>query len=219
VLVTLLREYGGERFSNDEAFSRLLIGTLAVHGSMVVMIAVFLHWHRVPCGFAFGWSKPDRWHSLTIAILAAFVIIPIIWLLQMVSVFTLTRVGWPPEMQSAVEFIRGTTIWWKRAYLAFFAILLAPVVEEFLFRGTLYPLLMQAGYRRTAWFGVSLVFALVHYNAATFLPLFALALALTWLYDKTDNLLAPMMVHSLFNAANFALLLQQDMVFSSTPDR
>ena len=60
-----------------------------------------------------------------------------------------------------------------------------------------------------AWFGVSALFALIHVNLPTFVPLFALALALTWLYERTDNLLAPIIAHALFNAANFAVLLWQ----------
>jgi len=44
---------------------------------------------------------------------------------------------------------------------------------------------------------------LIHLNAPTFVPLFALALALTWLYERTDNLLAPITAHALFNAANY----------------
>ena len=39
------------------------------------------------------------------------------------------------------------------------------------------------------------------------LALFVLALALTWLYDRTDNLLVPITAHALFNAANFAKAL------------
>ena len=42
---------------------------------------------------------------------------------------------------------------------------------------------------------------------AIFIPLFVLALALTWLYEKTGSLLAPIVAHSLFNAANLALLI------------
>jgi membrane protease YdiL (CAAX protease family) len=37
-------------------------------------------------------------------------------------------------------------------------------------------------------------------------PLFVLALGLTWLYEFTDNLLAPVVAHALFNAANIVLL-------------
>jgi hypothetical protein len=88
-----------------------------------------------------------------------------------------------------------------------FAVVLAPVAEEFVFRGMLYPFVKQLGYPRLAWLGVSALFALIHVNAATVVPLFALALALTWLYEKTDNLLAPITAHALFNAANFTLLL------------
>jgi membrane protease YdiL (CAAX protease family) len=43
-------------------------------------------------------------------------------------------------------------------------------------------------------------------DAATLVPLFVLALALTWLYERTDNLLAPIMAHSLFNIANLVVL-------------
>ncbi len=56
-------------------------------------------------------------------------------------------------------------------------------------------------------FGVSFLFALIHGSAAIFIPLFALALALTWLYEKTGNLLAPIVVHGLFNAVNLVLLI------------
>ena len=38
------------------------------------------------------------------------------------------------------------------------------------------------------------------------MPLFVLALVLTWLYEKTDSLLAPIAAHALFNAANLVLL-------------
>jgi membrane protease YdiL (CAAX protease family) len=37
-------------------------------------------------------------------------------------------------------------------------------------------------------------------------PLFALALALTWLYEKTDCLLVPITAHSLFNVTNLVAL-------------
>ena len=85
------------------------------------------------------------------------------------------------------------------------------MAEEFIFRGVLYPFVKQLGWPRLAWFGVSFLFALIHLDAATFVPLFVLALALTWLYEKTDNLLAPITAHGLFNAANLVLLFLSNM--------
>ena len=46
-------------------------------------------------------------------------------------------------------------------------------------------------------------------NLAILVPLFVLALTLTWLYEETDNLLAPILAHSLFHAANFVALILQ----------
>ena len=40
-------------------------------------------------------------------------------------------------------------------------------------------------------------------------PLTVLAIFLTFLYETTRNLIAPILAHSLFNAANFVLLLLQ----------
>jgi membrane protease YdiL (CAAX protease family) len=80
------------------------------------------------------------------------------------------------------------------------------VAEEFIFRGMLYPLIKQRGWPRLAWFGVNFLFALIHLDAAAFIPLFLLALVLTWLYEKTDSLLAPITGHALFNAVNLVLL-------------
>ena len=71
---------------------------------------------------------------------------------------------------------------------------------------------MLLSVRETAWlaarrlFGVSALFAAIHFDAVTLVPLFALALALTWLYEKTDCLLAPIAAHSLFNAVNLVAL-------------
>jgi uncharacterized protein len=99
---------------------------------------------------------------------------------------------------------------WTTVYLGVFAVVIAPVAEEFVFRGMFYPFVKQFGSPRLAFFGVSALFAEIHFDMGTLVPLFALALALTWLYEKTDNLLAPITAHALFNATNLALLLWQN---------
>jgi hypothetical protein len=73
----------------------------------------------------------------------------------------------------------------------------------------LFPFIKQLGWPKLAWFGTSFLFALIHLNVPTFVPLFVFALALTWLYERTDNLLAPITAHALFNATNLVMLLYQ----------
>ena len=71
----------------------------------------------------------------------------------------------------------------------------------------MYPSIKQAGYPRAALWGTSLMFALWHFNLLTFLPLTVIALVLAMLYERHDNLLAPIVAHATFNAGNFLLIL------------
>mgnify|MGYP001593282845 CR=1 FL=1 len=74
------------------------------------------------------------------------------------------------------------------------------------------PAIKQRGWPRLALWGTSLLFALTHANTATFLPLAFLAMVLVFLYERTGNLLAPILTHSLFNAANYcALVFQREL--------
>jgi membrane protease YdiL (CAAX protease family) len=123
------------------------------------------------------------------------------------------RLALKPEEQLSVQVLRQAFSWFDRAILGIATIALAPVAEEILFRGILYPAIKQAGFKRLALWGTALLFAAIHVNLETFIPLFALAIVLTVLYEKTNNLLAPITAHAAFNALNFASLymLQEQM--------
>ena len=86
------------------------------------------------------------------------------------------------------------------------AVLVAPIVEEILFRGILYPAIKQIGYPRLAAISTAILFALFHVNLVTFASLTAVALGLIVLYEFTDNLLAPIIAHSIFNASNVFMI-------------
>jgi membrane protease YdiL (CAAX protease family) len=126
--------------------------------------------------------------------------------LQQLSIVLMEKVGWKPEDEMAVSLLLNATSRAAGIYLGFFAVVLAPVAEEFIFRGVLFPYIKQLGFPKLAWIGLSLVFALIHGDAAVFIPLFVLSLALTYLYEKTDCLLAPIFAHALFNAVNLVLI-------------
>ena len=111
-----------------------------------------------------------------------------------------------PEVQQPVYTVQMAAFWWHRAALGLVTIALVPPAEEVLFRGILYPFVKQLGHPRLALWGTSVVFAVIHLNAVTLLPLTVLALVLTLLYERTDNLVAPVAAHALFNALNFAVL-------------
>lgn len=93
------------------------------------------------------------------------------------------------------------------ALVSVFAVVVAPVFEEFLFRGFAYPALKQRWGTWKALATVSAVFAVVHQHIPSIGPLFTLALGLGLAYELTGSLLAPITMHALFNAMNVAMLL------------
>lgn len=128
-------------------------------------------------------------------------------MLQHLSALGMKAVSVQPEVQVVVQTLQQTQTLQQRLFFAFVAILGAPVVEEILFRGILYPAFKQRGWPQLALWGTSLLFALTHANTATFLPLTFFAMVLVFLYERTGNLLAPILTHSLFNAANYCALI------------
>lgn len=193
-------------FKNSEDVGFLLCGTLGIHGVILVLMAVFLRLHEISWREALGLNNPDWKKSLAQAVVVFALALPLMWLLQFLSVAILTKLGHPPEKEAAVAMFLGAKTIWAQGYFALFAVVIAPMAEEFFFRGLLFPFLKQMGWTKTAWFGVSFLFALIHLGAAVFVPLFVFALMLTWLYNKTNCLLASMFVHSLFNLTNLILL-------------
>jgi membrane protease YdiL (CAAX protease family) len=204
----LLRRGGAAGFQEPEGTGSVLLGTLCFQGAILVLMMVFLRRHRVRWSDALGLHGPELKRAVGLAALAVFIILPMAGLMQNFSILVLKNLfGWKPADQLAVSLFKTAGSNWLRAYLGVVAVVIAPVAEEFTFRGMLYPVVKQSGFPRLALFGVSFLFAAIHLDAPTFLPLFVLALCLTWLYEKTDNLLAPITAHMLFNAANLVGLL------------
>jgi membrane protease YdiL (CAAX protease family) len=90
---------------------------------------------------------------------------------------------------------------WGRILLATgMTAIVAPLTEEFLFRGYFYGTLRRHLGALPALLLVSALFAAIHLNAATLLPLFVLAACLTLAYERTGSLWTPICMHALFNA-------------------
>jgi membrane protease YdiL (CAAX protease family) len=209
LVAVVLQKSGLAAFKSPDGFADILLATLSFQGAAWILIFIFLKRQGINWRDAFGLRNAHLKKSLLLAAGAmVLALLPVLYL-QQLSALALQKIGWPPEDQRAVLLISNAGSPWLRGYLAFFAMVLAPVAEEFIFRGVLFPFVKQLGRPKLAWFGVSFLFAAIHLNAPTFVPLFVLALVFTWLYDTTDCLLAPIAAHSLFNAANLLILLAQ----------
>jgi membrane protease YdiL (CAAX protease family) len=193
----------------EGSIGRMIVATLSFQGAGLILIARFLREQQTNWAESFGFL--NRWRqAVVLGLLAALIFLPLGWGLQQASALVMTHLPhfkMEPKEQLPIHALRVSMSWGGRLALGATAVLLAPVTEELLFRGILYPAIKQAGHPRLALWGTSLLFAAVHMNLVTFVPLAVLALVLTALYERTDNLLAPITAHVLFNALNFVMLL------------
>ncbi|MCX8156843.1 MAG: CPBP family intramembrane metalloprotease [Verrucomicrobiae bacterium] len=209
VVVAVINSWFQESTQNFQRLLTLAGNLVFVHGALLAMLTVFLRVNRMTWSEAFGWRHGPALRVVGLSCLTTLLVLPATWMLSKFSGLWIERLGGRPESQLAVQYIQQQPPGLELASLAVMTILVAPVVEEALFRGILYPTVKQAGYPRAALFGTSLLFALYHSNLMTMAPLFVLALALVAVYEATDNLWAPILVHALFNAANFLVLACQ----------
>ncbi len=127
----------------------------------------------------------------------------------------------PPPQDLVLLFTNPGVSWAVKAKFAAWALLVAPVIEELVFRMGLFNLMRWASRwirRRLGRDGggtfplfsalaSGAVFAAVHFHAATFAPLWFLGVAWAWLYWKSGTIRSPMLCHFLFNATNLVLCL------------
>jgi uncharacterized protein len=86
------------------------------------------------------------------------------------------------------------------------AAIAAPFFEELLFRGFLLPSLTRYLPVWASILASSLLFAIAHLSLSEILPLTALGIVLGVVYTRSRNLLAPMLLHSLWNSGTLLSL-------------
>lgn len=187
----------------QQKFASFLLSTASFQLVGLILTHYFLKVHEVPWGEFFGLSDRQPGRAIRIAIAVTVIALPLTLGLNSLSEFTLTKIQGKAAIQPTMQILAGTDNLTQRIIFGFAAILLAPLIEEILFRGILYRTGQQMGYPRLALYGTSFVFAAIHGSMMTLLPLTVLAIILAKLYDHTNRLIAPILAHSLFNAVNF----------------
>lgn len=182
----------------------LVVVGIAFHGFGLVAVAFLLRQERRTWTEAFGFDRQWR-RSVTFGVGCLLVVAPGIYLLHAGVGEILPRLGIQPDVQAPVRMLMESD-WKDRIVIGFFAVVLAPIVEELLFRGIFFPMLRDLGFQRLAWWGTSLVFGFIHGNVAAFLPLCVLGAFFAWLYQRTGNLASSIAAHALFNVIPFVLV-------------
>ena len=92
-------------------------------------------------------------------------------------------------------------------------VIVAPVVEELVFRGVAYTSLKEAMPRWAAALLVSAVFGVLHGTAVWFCYTFVLSFVMIFAYEKTKSLWGPIALHMAFNLIGQLPLLGEEPSF------
>jgi membrane protease YdiL (CAAX protease family) len=201
----------GDRESDLNRQLTFTVGTVSFHGAGMLLIHLFLREHGIRWKDLMDWRGFAARRIWAYAILGLMIALPLVWLVNRFSGMILEWFRVAPQLQASVEALQKTQSILQIIYFGLIALCVAPLVEEVLFRGILYPVLKAQGHPFLALTSTSLLFAATHANLMAFLPLTVLAMMLVVLYEMTDNLAAPILVHSLFNLTNFTYVIWEGL--------
>ncbi|MFQ5687860.1 MAG: lysostaphin resistance A-like protein [Candidatus Scalindua sp.] len=206
------------RFDLIEVFGQ---NTILLSMSLVVNISTCLYvFYIIRVGYglpltSLGFTVHNWKRDVKIGLKYYLAVLPVIILAGFVVDFVLRIFGIVPEQQDIINKILNEDSFGVLAFMLFFGILAAPVVEELLFRGFLQPAVRITFGKLKAILISGFLFTLVHLNVHVFLQILILGLLLAYLFEKTQSLIAPITVHICHNTATLAFLISFKHILKS----
>ena len=174
--------------------------------SIAGIVPLILFWRTNLIEF-FGLRWPS-WKTI-------FWIMPAFVFAMMIVGAILVACGWQTwvqdslgaKPQEAVTLVRETSDVGLLVAMAVSAIIIAPIAEELIFRGYLYPVVKRFTDRWFASIFSGALFGVIHFNVMA-LPMLALmGIILAVIYEKSGSLWVPIGCHAAFNATSVGLML------------
>lgn len=200
--------------SDPEALAKQITPELLIFSMLgqafpgLIVLAILVS-QRIPLSSFFGLRMARAYRLLYIA--------PSVVLLTYLFMIILGAIGYEQwlvqlfgkeiEIQNAVRIYQEADIVMIRVLLAVSVVVVAPIVEEIVFRGYIYQVAKRFTARVFSTVISAVFFAVVHNFIPGLVPLAFLAILLTISYEFTGSLWAPISIHALFNAST--LLVQE----------
>jgi len=178
---------------------RHIIGGAMTYASVVVFLLGILVYRGISPARTFGWDALGFSGALGRAVVCLLAAYPLLMLVQ-AMVFGVS--GGNVSSQDVVEFLQAAESPRDRMAVLAMAIVVAPLAEEFIFRGYLYPVGKKYFGPFLSTLVTAALFAALHGHMASLPALFTLALCLTLSYEKSGSLLVPRIMHAVFNAVS-----------------
>ena len=170
---------------------------------LVLFIVTFLQLRGLDVGSLGGFYRISFLRVLSTGAILLFFAYPLIlWS----DIITQRLFGGGSSRQNIVEFFSGPRTLDQRIMIIVFAIAVAPVIEEFLFRFFLYNVIKRYFGRLIGVTFSALLFAAAHAHFPSFVPLLVLGSCFAIAYEWSGSILVAMTMHSLFNSLTLTAL-------------
>ena len=193
---------------------------LCIGAAVVVVVIVFLaktYFARRLKGFGLNVKTIHK------DFFAAFINLLAVWPLILLAILLTTEFGklirgadYEIQQHEGLELITTYTQLPLRILFIIVAAVVAPVLEEMIFRGlfqtAIRSFFLSFGRSHSAWLAIVIssgLFAMIHPNMAHWPALFILALCMGYSYEKSGSLFRPIFIHALFNGLTILATLSQ----------
>lgn len=181
----------------------------------VVGISAFMKFRGLPLRQIFGLG---RLSFLAVLCWASGLLLAVFPLAQAAQAITESMLHGEVEQQGLVQLfskMSATHDYSAMAKIFFSAVVIAPICEEFLFRGFFYGVWKRYLGGLSAGFLACLLFAAFHASLSAFAGLFILAVCLNIAYERTGSLWVPICMHALFNLISLTVVYGQAQLVSA----
>ena len=209
---TQLNQQVGENSENKDPSSIGLVDIILsniiflIVGAVIFALASFSRGRKPK--HVFGLRKRSQKYIIIITMAGMFVAYIAVFIGSIISSFLLST-GEPKKenLQEIVQTLMTNDDFSLKIAIALSAIIFAPLIEEVIFRGYLYPVIKRFSHPIFSCVITSLLFAVIHSNLEGLIPLFLLAIVLTIFYEISKSIWVPILMHACFNGVNTISIL------------
>lgn len=203
IFYLLLLISGSSSRASVQLSTRDLLANLLFSVVIVLIVVTFLQLRGFDISSLGGFFKISFGRAVGTGVILLFFAYPLISLADVITE-RFFKAG--TSKQGIVELFSGSRTIEQRVMIIVFAVAIAPMVEEFLFRFFLYGVIKRYFGRFLGIIVNALLFAAAHTHLPSFMPLFVLGSCFTVAYEWSSSLLVSMTMHSLFNSLTLVVL-------------
>jgi membrane protease YdiL (CAAX protease family) len=188
---------------------RNLLANFLLSAFVVLVIVTLLQFRGFDIGALAGFFRVSFFRTLGTGTILLFFAYPLIGFSEAMNQ---RFFGGGSSKQSIVEFFSASRTIEERILIIVFAVAIAPIVEEFVFRFFIYGVLRRYAGCLLGVILSSLLFAAAHAHFPSFVPLFVLGSCFAIAYEWSGSILVSMTMHSLFNSLTLTALAFPEII-------